>query len=183
MRRALIVLAALALTQSACFGSFAATRSLYGFNKGVSGDKFVQELVFLALVIIPAYGLFALGDALIFNTIEFWGGSNPINADASQPREREVMLADGSTARLVHDEAGMRIEHGDDVYLVQRTADGLTFVGKDGAVLSTLREGEGGAVEVTNAAGETRVVRADELAAAGNSPESVTAWTLARAAQ
>jgi hypothetical protein len=183
MRRTLIVLCAVALTQSACIGSFAATRSLYQFNKGVSGDKWVQELVFLALIIIPAYELFALGDVLIFNAIEFWGGQNPISADASQPRERTVMLADGSTARLVDDERGMRIEHGDRVYLVQRTAEGISFVDADGRVLTTIRESEAGAVEVTNAAGEKQVVRVDELAEAGNTPESVTAWTLARAAR
>ncbi len=182
MRRTLIVLAAIAFTQSACFGSFAATRKLHSFNKGVSGNKFVQELVFLALVIIPAYGLFTLGDALIFNTIEFWGGSNPI-ADAETPRERKVMLADGSTARLVSDEAGMRIEHGDTVYLVERTEGGLVLRSADGTVISALREGEGGAVEVTDASGETRVVPAHEIAAAGDSAESVTAWTLAHAAQ
>lgn len=182
MRRILVLLAALAVTQAACFGSFAATRSLHRFNKGVSGEKFVQELVFLALIIIPAYELFALGDALIFNTIEFWGGRNPV-ADASQPREREVMLADGTTARLVSDEAGMRIEHGDAVYLVERTEGGLVLRAADGTVISALHEGENGAVEVTDAAGETRVVRADEIATAGESPEAVTGWALAHAAQ
>ncbi|WP_373044509.1 DUF3332 domain-containing protein [Vulgatibacter sp.] len=181
MRRVLLVLSAIALTQSACFGSFAATRSLYQFNKGVSGDKWVRWLAFLGLTIIPAYQLFALGDALIFNSIEFWGGSNPINADASEPRVREVMLADGSTARLVDEGDTLRIEQGDQVLVLQRVGTELTLATGDGTVISTVREGQGGAVEVVDAEGNVDVVRADELAAAGETPAQVTAWALARA--
>ena len=183
MRRTLVVLAALAITQSACFGSFAATRALYRFNKGISGDKFIQELLFLGLIIVPAYSLFVFGDVILFNSIEFWGGSNPIQGDSSQPREREVMLADGSSARLVQDADGMRIEHGGKVLLVQRSAGGMILVAEDGTVLAAIHEGENGAVEVSDAAGNVEIVRADELAAAGDSAESITAWTLARAAQ
>jgi hypothetical protein len=182
MRRAILLIAALAVTQSACFGSFAATRALYKFNKGVSQDKWLQWLAFLGLTILPAYWLFAVGDTLIFNSIEFWGGSNPINADITTPRFRDVMLADGTTARLIEDENGRRIEHADWVLHFVVDADGFALVDQDGKVVSSVREGENGAVITTDAEGNELIVRADELAAAGNTPESVTAWTLARAA-
>lgn len=181
MRRLVLVLAAIAFTQSACFGSFAATRALYNFNKGVSQDKWLQELVFLGLIILPAYSLFALGDIIIFNSIEFWGGSNPIRADGEPPRVREVMLADGSVAKFIDDDAGRRIEHGDKTYYLQQSEGGLAIVDESGNVLSSVREGENGAVVAADAQGNEKVVRADELAAAGNTPESVTAWTLAQA--
>jgi hypothetical protein len=31
------------------------------------------------LTIIPVYGIAYLGDIIIFNSIEFWGGENPIS--------------------------------------------------------------------------------------------------------
>lgn len=73
-----IVLAAVVLTtQSGCFGSFELTQSIYQVNKSV-GDKVVQEVVFLAFCIIPVYEIGVIGDVLIFNTIEFWSGTNPL---------------------------------------------------------------------------------------------------------
>jgi hypothetical protein len=71
------VLIASSMLFSSCFGSFSLTKKVYTFNKGV-GDKFVNELVFLALNIIPVYDIAVFADAVVFNTIEFWTGSNPI---------------------------------------------------------------------------------------------------------
>ena len=42
------------------------------------GTKFVNELVFLALNIVPVYGVAYLADALVINSIEFWSGTNPM---------------------------------------------------------------------------------------------------------
>ena len=59
----------------------------------MSNQKFVNELVFLGLCILPAYELCTLGDALIFNSIEFWGGQNPITMKAGDVEEGQVMYA------------------------------------------------------------------------------------------
>jgi uncharacterized protein DUF3332 len=80
-----------------CFGSFALTRKLWDFNNTASKEKGIKELLFLVFVIVPVYELAALGDALIFNTVEFWGGKNPITA----------------------------MKDGDRDVIVQRTGDGL----------------------------------------------------------
>ena len=45
----------LSLHVSGCFGSFALTRKIYGFNQGISGNKFVQWALFLGFVILPVY--------------------------------------------------------------------------------------------------------------------------------
>lgn len=74
-----------------CIGSFSLTGKLYQFNKGL-GNKWVQEIVFLAMVIIPLYGLTLLADGLIFNSIQFWTGSNPIGME---PGEKEVQYVKG----------------------------------------------------------------------------------------
>lgn len=57
---------------SSCIGPFKVTKSLWSWNDGV-GSKFLNEVVFLALHIIPVYEVAYLADILIFNTIDFWG--------------------------------------------------------------------------------------------------------------
>src|SRR5690606_39851280 len=75
----LAVVATAMLGTSGCFGSFNLTRKVWAFNKNVSEDKFVQELVFLGIgVILPVYGVAALIDGLVVNSIEFWTGENPV---------------------------------------------------------------------------------------------------------
>ncbi len=74
--------AALALSGSilfsSCIGSFGLFNTLKDWNSGVSGNKFVNELVFLALHIIPAYEICYFADIIVLNSIEFWSGSNPL---------------------------------------------------------------------------------------------------------
>ena len=71
-----------------CIGTFQLTGKVLNFNKGL-GNKWIQELVFLVMNIIPVYGVAIIVDALIFNSLEFWTGSNPI---AMQPGEKEVQF-------------------------------------------------------------------------------------------
>ncbi len=69
---------ALSLTTAGCLGPNNAFNNLHHWNKNVSDSKWINELVFLGLNIIPVYGIFYWGDIIIFNSIEFWGGENPI---------------------------------------------------------------------------------------------------------
>lgn len=62
---------------SSCVGSFGLFNRLSSWNQSV-GNKFVNELVFLALNIVPVYGVAYLADALVINSIEFWSGTNPM---------------------------------------------------------------------------------------------------------
>jgi hypothetical protein len=89
---------------SACFGSFNLTRKLYGFNKDVSPNKFVREVVFLAFNVVPVYGAAGFVDAVITNSIEFWTGKNPVQMTS------RVRLDDGTTVvRVVSEKNGARI--------------------------------------------------------------------------
>lgn len=68
---------------SACFGPFNLTRNVYHFNSGIKGsgevnEKWMKEIVFFGMIIIPVYMLSALLDAFIFNAIQFWTGDNPV---------------------------------------------------------------------------------------------------------
>ena len=62
---------------TSCIGSFGLHSKLVNWNQSI-GNKFVNELVFLAFNIIPGYGVCYLADALVINSIEFWSGSNPM---------------------------------------------------------------------------------------------------------
>lgn len=76
---------------SSCLGSFSAFNNLKDWNNEVSDSKFVNNAIFWGLNIIPVYGLFFLGDTIIFNVIEFWSGSNPI---AMEEGDAEVQMVE-----------------------------------------------------------------------------------------
>ena len=89
-----------AILFSSCLGSFKAFNNLKDWNQGATNSKFLDNLIFWGLNIVPVYGLFFLGDAIIFNVIEFWSGSNPI---AMKPGESETQMVehDGNTFEMV----------------------------------------------------------------------------------
>ncbi len=62
---------------SSCVGSFGLFNRLATWNQEIS-NKFVNELVFLAINIVPVYGVAYLADVLVINSIEFWSGTNPM---------------------------------------------------------------------------------------------------------
>ncbi len=85
----------LASLSTACYGPFHAVRNLHKWNGEVSENKWIVEIVYLIPGFI-AYPLFFIGDSLIFNSIQFWGGDNPIEltADASSTVPAVVGLED-----------------------------------------------------------------------------------------
>lgn len=85
---------------SSCLGSFSAFNNLKEWNQGVSDNKFVNNVLFWGLNIIPVYGLFFAGDALIFNVIEFWSGSNPIAMEEGD-EELKMVEKDGNTFEMI----------------------------------------------------------------------------------
>lgn len=90
---------------SSCIGSFSLWNGLKDWNLSI-GNKFVNEIVFLAFHIVPVYEVAYLGDIFVMNSIEFWSGSNP--------------LADIGTTKTVHG------ENGD--YTVRVNEDGYTII-------------------------------------------------------
>lgn len=88
---------------SSCIGSFKLTNKVLGWNESI-GNKFVNELVFIAMHIIPVYELTIVADAIIFNSIEFWSGSNVI-AQSTQ----EMKGQNGDTYLVTTDQNGYTI--------------------------------------------------------------------------
>ena len=79
-KKHLIVATVVALSASmmmqSCIGSFALFNKVKTWNEHV-GDKFVNEIVFVAMWILPVYELCFAADLFILNSIEFWSGESP----------------------------------------------------------------------------------------------------------
>jgi hypothetical protein len=73
-----------------CIGPMNASSRLKTWNREIE-NRWAAEGVFLVLRYVPVYAACFLGDVLIFNSIEFWGGENPI--DPVDP-ERVSAIAD-----------------------------------------------------------------------------------------
>lgn len=107
-KKHLIVAAVVALSASmmmqSCIGSFALFNKVKNWNEHV-GDKFVNEIVFVAMWVLPVYELCFMADLFILNSIEFWSGTNPALAS------NEVKVVDGKDAQylVARSEAGYTI--------------------------------------------------------------------------
>lgn len=141
MKRSLVnvvssmLIAVLLTTALGCYGSFPLINKVYKFN-GTLGNKFVNELGFLVMNIIPVYGVAGFIDAVVLNTIEFWTGQNPASAsnDTVMPLDAASTLtfrgADGTVLLTTTTDEGTR------QYVFQRGTDGTVVKDVSGNVLA-----------------------------------------------
>ncbi len=95
------------LLLSSCIGSFTLTKKCYNWNNSL-GDKWINELVFIGLNIIPIYDICLLADAIVFNSIEFWTGDNPVALNT------EIINTDNGQYLVETNENGYTITKGDE---------------------------------------------------------------------
>ena len=136
-------LMALALLTSGCYGPFNLTRRLYQWNGQVSSDRWAKEIAFLLLAGFQVYSLSSMGDAIIFNSMEFWTGKNPVDPPgkhAALPQTRRIARG--------HDEALLTYTPiaGGAELLVQNFRDGqptgaLRMQQQDGLAVGTDADG------------------------------------------
>lgn len=93
-----VVLLSVTLLQSGCFGSFQLTNNLYDWNMGINSDA-GKEVIFLAFVIIPVYGVTLFIDAVILNTIEYWSGDSPMSMNEGD-METQIVKNGGNTYQI-----------------------------------------------------------------------------------
>ena len=99
-----------ALLLSSCIGSFALTNRVKEWNENI-GNKFVNELVFIGLHIIPVYEVTILADVLVLNSIEFWTGENP--SAQSVGDTKIVKNAQGEDVTITVIEDGYTVSNGE----------------------------------------------------------------------
>ena len=68
-----------ALTFCGCMGHNGLSGKVLKFNLEASEDRWNREWIFLGLWVTLVYPICGILDLLIFNSIEFWSGENPIN--------------------------------------------------------------------------------------------------------
>ncbi len=93
---------------SSCLGSFSLTSKVLKWNKGL-GDKWVNELVFAALNVIPVYSISLFIDGVVLNSIEFWTGEKMISGVGES---KIVKNAAGEDIQIVRTENGYDLSNG-----------------------------------------------------------------------
>lgn len=147
-KKHLIVATVVALSASmmmqSCIGSFALFNKVKNWNDHV-GDKFVNEIVFVAMWILPVYELCFAADLFILNSIEFWSGSNPAMAQA------ETQVIDGKDAQylVARNEGGYTITN--------MTTKQVTRFNYDAADNSWSLENNGQEVKLFNFVDDTHI--------------------------
>lgn len=162
--RSVALMLAAGMLLGGCYGPFYLVRKVHKFNGEVSDNKWVVEVVYLVCSWLPVYGLAAAADAIIFNSIEFWTGNNPLaeTADAQGVR---------ATKRIVRGETETVLQRvatpeGDQLFVAQyvkgepvnrlriQQQDGGTIAyNGDGAMLFSARTLPDGRVVITDATG------------------------------
>ena len=124
---------------SSCIGSFGLHSKLLNWNQGI-GNKFVNELVFLAFNIIPVYGV-------------FWSGSNPMASVGDVKKVKGEngnylveTLENGYSITKEGETASMELIYDKDLNTWNVVADGVSTellqMNNDGTAQITLPNGE-----------------------------------------
>ena len=92
-----------------CTGSFQLTNTVYDFHRDQS--KWVDEILFLALIIVPVYEVSMFVDGLVLNSIEFWTGKKLLRVSID-PNNNHLMVLNGSDVSVVYYKA-------DNSYIIQ----------------------------------------------------------------
>jgi len=160
------VVMALAIFASGCYGPFNLTRRLYQWNGQIGRDKWEREFVFLILIWAPVYSIATLADAVVFNSMEFWTGKNPVDRPSAQQHDH------ARTKRLARKESNVLLTYASTPagaqLLIEQFRNGQTAgslrveqrhgmtVGLDeeGRVLFTASSGSDGGIVIHNGSGE-----------------------------
>ena len=93
---------------SSCIGSFQLTNKIKDWNNSI-GNKFVNELIFIACHIVPVYEISIFVDAFIFNSIEFWTGKQTL---ANKGEKKIVKNSEGKDIEITAMENGYNMTDG-----------------------------------------------------------------------
>ena len=161
-----------ALMASGCYGPFNLTRRLYRWNGQISQDKWAVEAVFIVCAWAPVYLLAGLGDSLVFNSIEFWGGKNPVEPPSAQGvQTRRIAKADAAVV-LSRNDAGTQFAL--EQFRGDQSAGSLRIEPRDGMLVGTDAQGQVLFTAQTLDDGSVRVTDAKGRQVAAYSVEQIT---------
>ena len=133
------------MSSTGCIGTFQLFNNLKDWNLEATEEKWLNELIFLGLNIIPVYGLAFLGDAIIFNTIEFWTGDNPMGMKDGEEKSK-IVESEGKTYKIttkkdkIHvEELNAEGETQDGAFIIFDRSDMMWKIDHSGEVKNVLR--------------------------------------------
>jgi len=99
IKTALVLGLCLSFFATGCIGQFGLSGKVRQFNLETTEDRWGREILFVMLMVIPVYGFASMADIIVFNSIEFWTGTNPIDQKPSVTpvSSRETIGPDGTT--------------------------------------------------------------------------------------
>ena len=105
MKKTIALLLILCVATTGCTGSFNLTKKVYNFHRS-QGDKWKDEIFFLVCALLPIYGFSTFADAIVFNSIEFWTGENPVvlnstNEKVVKDKSSEATLSFNSDSKAI----------------------------------------------------------------------------------
>ena len=161
------VLACLVLLSTACYGPFNLTRNVYHWNSNVKGSgevnsKWMREIIFFGMFVLPVYEFSALLDAFIFNSIHFWTGDSPIKSSDIRSGGTKMVSMGDTTIRWISLENGASVIY-ERAGIVERrativaSATGFRLIDEQGNLLSEAEYTPDGNVRLLN--GECQVMK------------------------
>jgi len=140
MKKTIAVILIVAFFTTGCTGSFNLTRKVYNFHRS-QADKWSDELCFLVVALIPVYGFATLADAIVFNSIEFWTGKNPVEMSYNSGKEKYRMSYNAKTGQV----ALTSLAQGNHGIIFEKTDNMITAKNEKGQVLySSVQSVDGG---------------------------------------
>lgn len=161
MKNAVIGVLMLSLL-SGCTGTFQLTRKVYNFHRS-QPDKWMDEIMFLVVAWLPVYGLATTADALIFNSIEFWTGENPITTADADDLERTYTEGEKETTIAYNPETDQisvvakNLGETTTEFVLERSDEGVTAKDAAGNVMFQASQTDSGAMLIFDS--NARLVR------------------------
>ena len=103
------VLLSATIVFSSCIGSFRLTNNIKDWNESI-GNKWVNELVFIAMHIVPVYEIAMMVDGVVLNSIEFWTGNNVVMEEGDT---KVVTNSEGEEIKVTALENGYNLSDGE----------------------------------------------------------------------
>jgi hypothetical protein len=120
-----------------CYGKYALFNSAHKFG-GNLGGKWIGAVVNLVFWGVGVYGICLVADLLIFNTLEFWTGSNPVamgntyeGSDTYGNRVYALKNPDGTLSVELTDAGGKKAD-----FMLVRNGNLVKMVNAKGIVIA-----------------------------------------------
>lgn len=157
MKKTIAVVLIAAFFTTGCTGSFNLTRKVYNFHRSQT-DKWSDELCFLIVALLPVYGLATFADAIVFNSIEFWTGKNPVEMSYVPPASRIVQNGKDKY-RLSYNAKTEQVTltslaQGNHGIIFEKTDTMITAKNEQGKVLYSSVQGKDGGVSIYDGNGK-----------------------------